>query len=192
MTECEKAAEMEMGGGRPPWVLVDRWRGMNTEQLSAIQREREEQRLQRQVLESFWKTLQLPYEYTHRAPWAVMGEWSVGVSLCSNPLVSSTILQNSLKNVVLYLLIGNLLIAVTNEGKTNILCLSMELETQKSQRTLALSFFKLYCSEDGVIQEKKRMLIHVLKPTHQSVTFCALYGSVFIHLLPPNLFRFFL
>ncbi|XP_030278760.1 RIB43A-like with coiled-coils protein 1 isoform X1 [Sparus aurata] len=48
MTECAEAAKKEVGGGRPPRVLIDRWKGMSPEQLSAIHREREEQRLQGQ------------------------------------------------------------------------------------------------------------------------------------------------
>ncbi|XP_042347085.1 RIB43A-like with coiled-coils protein 1 [Plectropomus leopardus] len=48
MTECAEAAQREAGGGRPTRVLIDRWRGMSPEQLSAIHREREEQRLERQ------------------------------------------------------------------------------------------------------------------------------------------------
>ncbi|XP_075947075.1 RIB43A-like with coiled-coils protein 1 [Anarhichas minor] len=48
MTECAEAAAREVGGERLPPVLVDRWKGMSPEQLSAIQREREEQRIERQ------------------------------------------------------------------------------------------------------------------------------------------------
>ncbi|XP_036961348.1 RIB43A-like with coiled-coils protein 1 [Acanthopagrus latus] len=48
MTECAEAARREVGGGRPPRVLIDRWKGMSPEQLSAIHREREEQCLRRQ------------------------------------------------------------------------------------------------------------------------------------------------
>ncbi|XP_019114794.2 RIB43A-like with coiled-coils protein 1 [Larimichthys crocea] len=48
MTECAEAAEMEVEGGMPPRVLVDKWKGMSPEQLSAIHREREKQRLERQ------------------------------------------------------------------------------------------------------------------------------------------------
>ena len=44
LTECPEAAER--GQGR---VLTDRWRGMTPQQLSAIHREREEQRLRKQV-----------------------------------------------------------------------------------------------------------------------------------------------
>lgn len=52
MTECAEAAQRAEGGGRPPLVLSDRWRGMRPEQLSAIHREQEAQRLERQVRES--------------------------------------------------------------------------------------------------------------------------------------------
>ncbi|XP_070825249.1 RIB43A-like with coiled-coils protein 1 isoform X2 [Chaetodon trifascialis] len=45
MTE---SAEAEVRGGRPPRVLIDKWKGMSREQLSAIHREREEQRLEKQ------------------------------------------------------------------------------------------------------------------------------------------------
>ncbi|KAF3696855.1 RIB43A-like with coiled-coils protein 1 [Channa argus] len=45
MTECAEAAEGAAGGGR---VVTDRWKGMSPEQLSAIQKEREAQCLQRQ------------------------------------------------------------------------------------------------------------------------------------------------
>ncbi|XP_068997617.1 RIB43A-like with coiled-coils protein 1 [Embiotoca jacksoni] len=48
MTECAEAAQREVGGGRPPQVLPDRWKGMSPEQLSTIQREREEQHYERQ------------------------------------------------------------------------------------------------------------------------------------------------
>lgn len=52
MTERAKAAVRDVGGGRPPHILIDKWKGMSPEQLSAIHKEREEQRLERQVLES--------------------------------------------------------------------------------------------------------------------------------------------
>ncbi|XP_068609938.1 RIB43A-like with coiled-coils protein 1 [Brachionichthys hirsutus] len=42
------AAEKEVGGGRPPRLLSDRWKGMSPEQLSAIHRKRGEQRIERQ------------------------------------------------------------------------------------------------------------------------------------------------
>ncbi|KAL7398914.1 hypothetical protein ABVT39_016997 [Epinephelus coioides] len=48
MTECAEAEQREVERGRPTRVLIDRWKGMSAEQLSAIQREREEQRLERQ------------------------------------------------------------------------------------------------------------------------------------------------
>ncbi|KAM4609647.1 RIB43A-like with coiled-coils protein 1 [Polymixia lowei] len=48
LTECPEAAHRVVGGAGPPRVLTDRWRGMSPEQLSAIRREREEQRLERQ------------------------------------------------------------------------------------------------------------------------------------------------
>ncbi|XP_040915808.1 RIB43A-like with coiled-coils protein 1 [Toxotes jaculatrix] len=48
MTECAEAAEREVGGGKPPRVLTDRWKGMSPEQLSAIHGEREAQCLERQ------------------------------------------------------------------------------------------------------------------------------------------------
>ncbi|KAM6982281.1 RIB43A-like with coiled-coils protein 1 [Tautogolabrus adspersus] len=48
MTECAEAAEMEVAEGRPARVLVDKWKGMRPEQLSAIHREREEQRVEKQ------------------------------------------------------------------------------------------------------------------------------------------------
>ncbi|XP_029995084.1 RIB43A-like with coiled-coils protein 1 [Sphaeramia orbicularis] len=48
MTECAEAAERGPGGGRPPQVLTDRWKGMSPEQLSAIHRERDAQRREKQ------------------------------------------------------------------------------------------------------------------------------------------------
>ncbi|XP_040009017.1 RIB43A-like with coiled-coils protein 1 [Xiphias gladius] len=48
MTESAGAAEREVGGGKPPRVLTDRWKGMSPEQLSAIHGEREAQCLERQ------------------------------------------------------------------------------------------------------------------------------------------------
>ncbi|XP_070767276.1 RIB43A-like with coiled-coils protein 1 [Enoplosus armatus] len=48
MTERAEAAERQVGGGRPPRILIDKWKGMRPEQLSAIHREREEQRLESQ------------------------------------------------------------------------------------------------------------------------------------------------
>lgn len=52
MTESAEAAEREVRGGTLSRVLTDRWKGMSPEQLSAIHREREAQRLERQVLRS--------------------------------------------------------------------------------------------------------------------------------------------
>jgi len=52
MTESAEAAEIDVGGGRPPQILPDRWKGMRPEQLSTIQREQERQRLQRKVLKT--------------------------------------------------------------------------------------------------------------------------------------------
>lgn len=60
MTERTEAAPIERGGGRQRGVCVDRWKGMSPEQLSAIHREREEQRLDRQVREALYNTVQLP------------------------------------------------------------------------------------------------------------------------------------
>ncbi|AWP09655.1 putative RIB43A-like with coiled-coils protein 1 [Scophthalmus maximus] len=48
MTESAEAAEREVRGGTLSRVLTDRWKGMSPEQLSAIHREREAQRLERQ------------------------------------------------------------------------------------------------------------------------------------------------
>nr|XP_020489928.1 LOW QUALITY PROTEIN: RIB43A-like with coiled-coils protein 1 [Labrus bergylta] len=48
MTECAEAAEREVAEGKPARVLVDKWKGMRPEQLSAIHREREEQRVEKQ------------------------------------------------------------------------------------------------------------------------------------------------
>ncbi|XP_071332277.1 RIB43A-like with coiled-coils protein 1 [Trachinotus anak] len=48
MTESAETAKREVGGGKPPRVLTDRWKGMSPEQLSAIHEEREKQCLERQ------------------------------------------------------------------------------------------------------------------------------------------------
>lgn len=48
MTE---AARAEPGGGGRRQVPVDRWKGMSPEQQSVIHRDREKQRLERQVCE---------------------------------------------------------------------------------------------------------------------------------------------
>lgn len=52
LTECPKAAERQVDGGPVggPRVLTDRWRGMSPVQLSAIRRQREEQRLEGKVM----------------------------------------------------------------------------------------------------------------------------------------------
>ncbi|XP_015233395.1 PREDICTED: RIB43A-like with coiled-coils protein 1 [Cyprinodon variegatus] len=48
MTECPEQAERFVGGGRPPQILPDRWKGMSPEHLSLFHREREQQCLERQ------------------------------------------------------------------------------------------------------------------------------------------------
>ncbi|XP_028266345.1 RIB43A-like with coiled-coils protein 1 [Parambassis ranga] len=48
MTECVEAADIQVGGGRPPQVLVNQWKGMNTEQLSTIHKQRDQQLLEKQ------------------------------------------------------------------------------------------------------------------------------------------------
>uniref|UniRef100_A0A672YUD4 RIB43A-like with coiled-coils protein 1 n=1 Tax=Sphaeramia orbicularis TaxID=375764 RepID=A0A672YUD4_9TELE len=67
MTECAEAAERGPGGGRPPQVLTDRWKGMSPEQLSAIHRERDAQRREKQVLESRLKLTKEAEEEEKRA-----------------------------------------------------------------------------------------------------------------------------
>lgn len=59
LTECPKAAERQVNGGPVggPRVLTDRWRGMSPVQLSAIRRQREEQRLEGKVMITSWTTL---------------------------------------------------------------------------------------------------------------------------------------
>lgn len=52
MTECVEAADIQVGGGRPPQVLVNQWKGMNTEQLNTIHKQRDQQLLEKQVLQS--------------------------------------------------------------------------------------------------------------------------------------------
>lgn len=52
MIESPEAAKVGLGGGKPRQVLVDRWKGMSPEQLSAIHRENQVQRVEKQVLES--------------------------------------------------------------------------------------------------------------------------------------------
>ncbi|KAM9750964.1 RIB43A-like with coiled-coils protein 1 [Menidia menidia] len=48
MTESADAAEIGVGEGRPPQILPDRWKGMTPEQLQTIQREQEQQRMEKQ------------------------------------------------------------------------------------------------------------------------------------------------
>ncbi|XP_040048886.2 RIB43A-like with coiled-coils protein 1 [Gasterosteus aculeatus] len=61
MTECAEGAR-QTGEGRRPLVLVDRWKGMSPEQLSAIHREREEQRFERQRQREAQKIQDVAYE----------------------------------------------------------------------------------------------------------------------------------
>ncbi|XP_066526590.1 RIB43A-like with coiled-coils protein 1 [Hoplias malabaricus] len=50
LTECPEAAERESeGSAEDPRVLPDRWKGMSLPQLSAIYRQREEQRAEREI-----------------------------------------------------------------------------------------------------------------------------------------------
>uniref|UniRef100_A0A8C6SZQ3 RIB43A-like with coiled-coils protein 1 n=1 Tax=Neogobius melanostomus TaxID=47308 RepID=A0A8C6SZQ3_9GOBI len=51
MTECAEAAERCLGGGRPPQVLTDRWKGMSPAQLNVIRKQREAQCVEKQVRE---------------------------------------------------------------------------------------------------------------------------------------------
>uniref|UniRef100_A0A665X5Y4 RIB43A-like with coiled-coils protein 1 n=1 Tax=Echeneis naucrates TaxID=173247 RepID=A0A665X5Y4_ECHNA len=51
MTECADTAKREAGGGKPSRMLTDRWKGMSPKQLRAIHMEREQQCLEKQVLE---------------------------------------------------------------------------------------------------------------------------------------------
>ena len=50
LTECPEAAQREAGGRGGPRILTDRWRGMSGVQLSAIYRQREEQRAEKEVV----------------------------------------------------------------------------------------------------------------------------------------------
>lgn len=50
MTERPEAAHLGRGGRAPCQVPVDRWKGMSSDQLSAIHKERKEQQRQTQVL----------------------------------------------------------------------------------------------------------------------------------------------
>lgn len=54
MTETPEAAPLGLEGRGPCRVPVDRWKGMSTEQLSIIQKERKEQQLKTQVLDLYW------------------------------------------------------------------------------------------------------------------------------------------
>ncbi|XP_005801475.1 RIB43A-like with coiled-coils protein 1 [Xiphophorus maculatus] len=47
LTESAEAAETQLGGGRPPHVLPDKWRGMSLKQLNNFHEQREQQRLER-------------------------------------------------------------------------------------------------------------------------------------------------
>ncbi|KAK2851369.1 hypothetical protein Q5P01_007645 [Channa striata] len=68
MTECAEAAERAAGGGRPPGVLTDRWKGMTREQLNAIHREREASAL-RDRYWSHWGPQQRDAEKNQEAAW---------------------------------------------------------------------------------------------------------------------------
>lgn len=50
MMERQEAAHLGLGRRGPCQVPVDRWKGMNAEQLSIIQKERKEQQLETQAL----------------------------------------------------------------------------------------------------------------------------------------------
>lgn len=50
MTERQEAAHLGLGRRGPCQVPVDRWKGMSTEQLSTIQKERKKQQLETQAL----------------------------------------------------------------------------------------------------------------------------------------------
>lgn len=51
LTECADAGERDVGGGKPPQILPDRWKGIRPEQLRSFQRDREQQCQQKQVHE---------------------------------------------------------------------------------------------------------------------------------------------
>uniref|UniRef100_UPI003AAF4ADC RIB43A-like with coiled-coils protein 1 n=1 Tax=Centroberyx gerrardi TaxID=166262 RepID=UPI003AAF4ADC len=59
LTECPEAAERDLSVR----VLTDRWRGMSPEQLSAIHRERDEQRLERQKQREAEKILDAAWDF---------------------------------------------------------------------------------------------------------------------------------
>ncbi|XP_004070485.1 RIB43A-like with coiled-coils protein 1 [Oryzias latipes] len=48
LTECADAGERDVGGGKPPQILPDRWKGIRPEQLRSFQRDREQQCQQKQ------------------------------------------------------------------------------------------------------------------------------------------------
>ncbi|CAM9316833.1 unnamed protein product [Lampetra planeri] len=48
MTECPEAALKKVGGRRSAHILTDRWKGMSPGQVSAIRKEQEAQRLEKQ------------------------------------------------------------------------------------------------------------------------------------------------
>uniref|UniRef100_A0A3B3WZ81 RIB43A-like with coiled-coils protein 1 n=1 Tax=Poecilia mexicana TaxID=48701 RepID=A0A3B3WZ81_9TELE len=50
LTETAEPAETYLGGGRPPHVLPDKWRGMSLAQLNNFHEQREQQRLEKKVL----------------------------------------------------------------------------------------------------------------------------------------------
>uniref|UniRef100_A0A3P9QE98 RIB43A-like with coiled-coils protein 1 n=1 Tax=Poecilia reticulata TaxID=8081 RepID=A0A3P9QE98_POERE len=50
LTETAEPAETYLGGGRPPHVLPDKWRGMSLAQLNHFHEQREQQRLEKKVL----------------------------------------------------------------------------------------------------------------------------------------------
>uniref|UniRef100_A0A3P9KFZ0 RIB43A-like with coiled-coils protein 1 n=1 Tax=Oryzias latipes TaxID=8090 RepID=A0A3P9KFZ0_ORYLA len=51
LTECADAGERDVGGGKPPQILPDRWKGIRPEQLRSFQRDREQQCQQKQKAE---------------------------------------------------------------------------------------------------------------------------------------------
>ncbi|RVE70522.1 hypothetical protein OJAV_G00065250 [Oryzias javanicus] len=66
LTECADAGERDVGGGKPPQILPDRWKGMRPEQLRSFQREREQQCQEKQrqsdaakIEEAAWNLQQL-------------------------------------------------------------------------------------------------------------------------------------
>uniref|UniRef100_A0A3B3DR33 RIB43A-like with coiled-coils protein 1 n=1 Tax=Oryzias melastigma TaxID=30732 RepID=A0A3B3DR33_ORYME len=68
LTECADAGERDVGGGKPPQILPDRWKGMRPEQLRSFQREREQQCREKQrqsdaakIEEAAWNLQQLTF-----------------------------------------------------------------------------------------------------------------------------------